>query len=349
MRLFHTLLLLTAPLALGSCGGSGGSAPPVASGAPTPTPTVAPTPTPSPAATSIERDVLPAVTSPAISTAFSAHFTVTPSPAVAPAGRLFVMLPGTGAIPRFYREVARTGATRGYHGIGLTYPNDVAVGDRCAGNADLDCAAKVRREVVTGDNTSPLIDVTPADSIAGRLAVLLAYMHGAYPTEGWGQFLVGGQLDWSRITVAGHSQGGGHAAFMAKLFVLDRTVMFSSPGDIGQTQGTLAPWMSWPNLTPAARQFGFTHTADELVPLALITANWRLIGLDSFGPATSVDGTALPFGGSHQLVTSAPANPNPVGPVAAPLHASPVVDAATPIAPGGDLLYRPVWIFLAFP
>lgn len=339
-----------AAFALGSCGGGGGSAsPPVAVVPPTPTPTPSPTPTPTPSPVSVERDVLPALTDPAVSLAFEAHFTANPSPAVAPAGRLFVMLPGTGAIPRFYREIVRTGSMLGYHGVGLTYPNAVAVGDRCAPSADPDCAGKVRREVVTGEDTSTMIAVSRTDSVVGRLASLLGYLDRTYPREGWGQFLVGGQPDWSKIVVAGHSQGGGHAAFMAKLFALERSVMFSAPGDTGLTPGSNATWYTLPNVTPLVRQFGFTHTGDELIPFGFVLLNWRAIGIDQFGSAVSVDGAAPPFGASHQLSTSLPPNPGAVGLVFAPLHSVPVVDAVTPQTAAGEPLFRPVWIHLAFP
>ncbi len=354
MNMARWALTASAGLALASCGGGGGGgdgptpAPPPAP-TPTPTPTPSPPLPPGPPPRSIEREIAPAQTSAGINTALSPHFSINPSPAVAPAARLFVMLPGTGAIPRFYREIVRTGAARGYHAIGLTYPNDVAVGDRCAQNPDPDCAGKVRREVITGEDTSSLLAVDRANAIVGRLIALLSYLNANFPDEGWGQYLINSQPDWARITVAGHSQGGGHAAYFAKLFALDRTVMFSSPGDIGLTAGTPAQWLGLPNLTPASRQYGFTHTADELVPFQLILSNWRALGLDQFGPVVSVDGSTPPYANSHQLSTSAPPNPNPPGPVVAPNHAAPVVDAATPPTPTGELLYRPVWIALAFP
>ena len=344
-RLFATVC---AALALGSCGGGGGSgAPPVAVVTPAPTPIPTPTPTPSPA--SIERDILPAQADPAITLALSAHFTIKPGAAITPAGKLFVMLPGTGGVPRFYREIVRTGVTRGYHGIGLTYPNDISVGDRCAPSTDPDCAGKVRREVVTGEDTSPLIAIPRAESIAGRLTSLLGYLERTYPGEGWGQFLVGGQPDWAKIVVAGHSQGGGHAAFMAKLFSLERSVMFSAPGDTGPAPGSNATWYTLPNATALSRQYGFSHTGDGLIPFGSVLLNWRAIGIDQFGAAVSVDGAVAPFGGSHQLSTSLGPNPTALGLVLAPQHSSPVLDAATPLAVTGEPLYRPVWAYLAFP
>ncbi|WP_029414957.1 BPSS1187 family protein [Brevundimonas bacteroides] len=298
---------------------------------------------------SVERELSPTTANPAVATNTAAHFVVTPNPAVAAQNRLFVMLPGSGAIPRFYREVVRTGASRGYHAIGLTYPNDTAVFDLCAPSPDPDCAGKARREILTGADLSPVVSVNRDDSIIGRLEDLIRHLDRTFPTEGWGRVLASGQLDWSRITMAGHSQGAGHAAYLGKLFSLDRTVMFSGPSDVGLTPTTLAPWLSLPNVTPAGRQFGFTHTGDELVPLALVSQNWTLLGLSEFGPNTSVDGAAAPYGLSRRLVTSVAPNPSPPGTVPQPRHSSPVVDAVTPLDAQGAPLYRPVWTYLAFP
>jgi hypothetical protein len=298
---------------------------------------------------SVERELSPTTANPAVTTNTAAHFVVTPNPAVMAQNRLFVMLPGTGGIPRFYREIVRTGASRGYHAVGLTYPNDTAVGDLCAPSPDPDCAGKARREILTGADLSPVVSVNRDASIIGRLEDLIRYLDRTFPSEGWGRQLVSGQLDWSRITVAGHSQGAGHAAYLGKLQALDRIVMVSGPGDVGLTPTTPAPWLSLPNVTPASRQFGFTHTGDELVPLALVSQNWTLLGLSEFGPNTSVDGAAPPYGLSRRLVTSAPPNPAPVGPVPQPRHSSPVLDAVTPLDAQGVPLYRPVWIYTAFP
>ncbi len=350
MRSLRALTLAVLVMAMGgtlagcSNGGDGSTPSPP----PTP-PAPPPPPPPPPPPASLEREISPAALNPSLTTNTAGHFVVTPNPAVAPDNKLFVMLPGTGGIPRFYREIVRTGASQGYHALGLTYPNDTAVGDLCLGSADPDCAGKARREIITGEDLSPVVAITPANSITGRLTALVAHLAATWPSEGWGQFISAGQLNWQHITVAGHSQGAGHAAFLGKLQLLDRIVMFSGPGDVGLTPITPAPWFSLPNVTPAERQYGFTHTADELVPLALVSQNWSLIGLSTFGPVTSVDTAAAPYGGSRRLVTSATPNPSPPGTVPQPRHSSPVVDAVTPLDALGAPLYRPVWIYLAFP
>lgn len=344
MTVMTASMMVVATL-LTACGGGGGSSPPpVSLPAPTPSPAPAPAPTPTPAPVSVERDIAPAATSAQITTNLSAHTAINPSPGVTARGRLFVMLPGTGAVARNYREILRTGARQGFHTIGLTYPNDTAVGDLCAGAANADCAELARREIITGSDLSPLVTVNAANAIAGRLTALLTYLNTNFPNEGWGQFLVGGAPDWSRIGMAGHSQGSGHAAMMGKLFVLDRVAMFSGPGDF--FGANIAPWLTLPNMTPATRIYGFTHRSDELVPVALVQAAWRAIGLEALGAAADVDALAPPYGGSHILLSNAPARPG--APSATPLHGGTVADAITPLNASGTPLYEPVWIVMAF-
>ncbi len=338
MRLpISTLSVLTAFLLLASCGGGGDSPP-----APPPL-------TPPPVAPSVEREISPALANPALTQDLSPHFVVNPNPVASPARRLLLMLPGTRAVPRTYRDIVRVGAERGYHAIGLTYPNGDAIESLCGGSPIPNCAGLARREIITGEDLSTLVAVDPPNSIDGRLLSLLTYLSAAFPNEGWGQYLASGAVNWALITVAGHSQGSGHAGFLAKIRDLNRVVMFSGPGDSGATAGSSAEWLSLPNVTPVARQFGFTHTADPLLPLAGVTRNWDAIDLDSFGPAVSVDGAGPPFANSHQLTTSAPPNPNPTGPSAAPAHGATVVDAVTPRDAQGTPIYRSVWIYLAFP
>lgn len=345
------------PLALGiifalaSCGGedsSGGGAPPVTVPVTPPAPPPPPPPPPPPAAASVEREITPTATNPGLTDNLSAHFTINPAPASA-RNRLFVMLPGTTAIPRFYRLIVRAGATRGYHSVGLTYPNDEAVGTICTGSTRPDCPGEVRREIITGEDRSPLVAISPANSITGRLTSLLTYLHTTYPSEGWGQYLFGGLPNWSAITVAGHSQGAGHAGYIAKLHVLDRAVMFSGPGDTGNGGGSPALWILQPNATPAARQYGFTHKADELVPYALVAFNWDQLGLGAFGAPFSVDNSAAPYGDRRQLTTDIAVAVNPLSPGTAPAHSATVVDALTPLTPSGEPLFLPVWNYMAFP
>ena len=300
-----------------------------------------PDPTSSPP--SVVRLILPSVTDAGIDVANDVHVAVNPSPTITARGKLFVFLPGTGGVPSNQQRILGTAAARGYHAVGLTYPNATAVGALCADDVDPDCFWDVRREVITGLNTSVRVQVSPANAIVNRLEKLLAYLHAQHPVEGWGQFLVAGTIDWSRVTLAGHSQGGGHVGVLAKLVALDRAVYFSSPADWRQVADAPATWLSRPNVTAASRQYAFIHEQDQLVSASQARANWVALGLDPFGPVTNVDGASAPFGGSHRLTTQAA----PL--LAGSYHGATVVDAATPRTPSGGSLFEPVWVYLAFP
>ncbi len=345
MCIIFSIPVIACLFALAGCGGDQSSSPPpVTTPAPTPPP-----PSPTPPA-SLEREIAPSAADTSLPTTDGANIVINPSPSVTAKGRLVIMLPGTGGIPRNVREVLRTGPPRGYHAIALTYPNAIAIGDLCAGTTDANCTGNARRETITGEDLSTLTSVNVNHSIVGRLTRLLTYLNTTYPTEGWGQYLRSGTVDWSLVTVGGHSQGSGHAAYMAKLYSLDRTVMFSGPSDVG-VGGQPATWLSLPNITPASKQYGFTHIADGLVPYALVRLNWSLLGIDSFGAPTSVDTVASPYGSSHHLTTNLTPDPPPpgAGPLPSLTHLSTAIDAITPHNAQGQPVYAPVWIYLMFP
>ncbi len=305
-----------------------------------------PTITPS-APPSVEREIAPRTTDPTIDISLESHVAINPNPWVAAGGKLFVFFPGTGALPTHYRLILRTGAERGYHTIGLNYPNDAAVGVLCDSSDDPDCQWSVRREIITGVDTSSLVDVNAANSIVNRLQKVLSYLDAQYPEEGWGQYLTDGAVDWSGVEVAGHSQGGGHAAAIAKLHAVFRAVYFSSPADWSTLDDAPPPWVSQSGATDGSRQYGFTHVQDATVPSAHLTVTWSALGLGAFGAPVSVDNVNAPYGNSHQLATNAVPHHNGGG--ALPYHAATVLDAATPLTGTDTPLYAPVWIYLCFP
>lgn len=318
------------------CGGGGSS-------------TTEPLPNPPPVPPStVEREVLPADTDPGIRTALSPHRVRAPNMASAPKGRLFVFLPGTGATPAAYLQILRVGAERGYHAVGLSYPNAEAVGVLCLQSLDADCHGKVRNEVMTGTDASPLVAVPTTESVLHRLTKLLLWLHAQSPAEGWGGFLrPNGEPDWSRITVAGHSQGGGHAAWMAQQVAVQRAVYFASPADWDARLDRPAAWVARGSMaTPAQRQWGFLHEDDPLVPLGTATRLWAALGLP--GPSTRVDGLPAPWGGSQQLLTRLPPTAVP-GSSSPAYHGAPVVDAALPLLGDGSPAYAALWAAMVFP
>jgi len=307
---------------------------------------------------SVERQIYATVTDSAITAApgngEAPHVVINPSPLVSPLGELVVFLPGTQGRPTQYTDILRTAAELGFHAVGLNYPNQTAMGSLCRTSSNADCYWTARNEVLFGDRTpvSGQSDVSPADSIVNRLSKLLVWMDQQHPDEGWGQFLLGADaVDWSKVVLAGHSQGGGYVGVMAKTVVLDRAIYFSSPDDWNALTDTPADWtLTKPNVTPAERQFGFGSDADTLVPNAHAFAHWNNLGLatPASGPV-HVDGGAASFAGSHQLYTSLPYNPASSALTAAlKNHGITVVDTSTPLDANGTPLFATngVWAYL---
>lgn len=353
-RLRSSALILTCSLLLAACGGGGetGPQPPTSPAVPptppfppSPPPPVSPPPPPPPPPVSAPltvRAVSPVATNPALTQFLSPHQVVAPNLAGAPRVRLFVFLPGTAAAPDSFRKILRHGAERGWHAVGLTYPNASAVRDVCRGSNDIDCEGKVRRETLTGEDVSPLVRVERQDSIVGRLESLLTYLNTTYPSEGWGQYMLSGQINWSRLTIAGHSQGAGHAAYLGKLRSLDRIVMFAGPSDLGSGGDNAPSWLGLPNITPASRYYGFIHAEDGTVPFSVADASWVALGLGEFGPAVLVDNGAWPFSNSRRLFTRVQ--------ISTPdYHGAIVMDGVSPADAQGNPLYWPVWDYMAFP
>jgi len=155
---------------------------------------------------------------------------------------LYLFLPATATKPSDYTLFQQEAVDLGYHVIGLAYPNTDAVIGICnkkyydPNNPDdmqlyaarQDCYLNVRLETLDGNGESPDTIVSQDDSIENRLTQLLAYLGKKYPDEGWSGLLdETGAPKWSRIVVAGHSQGGGNAALIGKLHLVARVVMIS--------------------------------------------------------------------------------------------------------------------------
>jgi len=315
-----------------ACGGGGSSS------APSPTPVSPP---------SVTRLIVPSITDPAITTYLNPHVAINPDPTVVAKNGLFLFLVGTGGQPQNQQLIQATGAARGYHVIGLMYPNTPSVGSLCDASTDPDAHWNVRREIITGQDVSTLVAILPTECLEHRLTALVTYLSNTYPTEGWGQYLAGGQPVWSKITVGGHSQGGGHAGVIGKLHAVARVVCFSSPADWRSTPNLPATWYATPGVTGADRIFGFSHQQDELVTWPMVTANWTALGMNAYGAAVDVDTVGAPYAGSHELTTNLVHAPTIAYP--APFHSATVVDAVTPKLGDGSPAYRPVWIQLCFP
>jgi hypothetical protein len=285
----------------------------------------------------------PAVTDASIDDSYGMHYAYF-NPAVTPKGKLFVFFPGTGAQPRDYLLIVTAAANNGYHALGLAYQNSSLVTLPCAATGDLNCPGDVHEATFTGAATSSLVSVSPADSVENRLVKALAWLSAQHPQQNWGQYLDGsGNVIWSSVRVAGHSQGGSLSAYIGKRVAVDRASFLSAPDD--EVGGEAATWLTASGQTDTTRYFGFAHTNDALIPFSVIQQTWPALQLPQFGTYTAVDGVAAPFGGSHMLDSSLGSTT-----LVTPLtyHDITVVDVTTPTDSNGLPTYRHVWQYLCF-
>lgn len=210
--------------------------------------------------------------------------------------RLLLFLPATGARPLEYTRFLATAARTGFDVLGLDYWNrGHSVIHTCRRNPR--CFGEVQLNRLTGEDQNPYSHVERRDSILFRLTSALHRLRRMEPGVGWAQFDHGSRIRWNRIVVAGQSQGGGEAAFIAHRFRVAGVLMFSSPVD--SDHGVAASWMTRPGKTPASRMYGLDDAGD--IFHSQILASWRKLGLASLSPGP-VQGT-LPTG-SHDLVTT---------------------------------------------
>lgn len=288
------------------------------------------------------RRVLPSEANRAASPQWGEPHLVAIGPAESRRGVLVVFFPGTTGVPQQYAEFTRTAAEEGFHAITLRYANDLSINlNLCPFDVDLECFENARREIIEGVEGHPDIAVPPTDSIERRLADLLRLLDRRHPTEGWGAFVPGGSADaqdlrWERIIVAGHSQGGGHAAYIATTRWTRGALLFAGGLDRSALYQVQAPWMSGRETLPS-RYAGFVHIDDRF---PAFRGAWTTLGLDAFGPLVQAEGAEPPYFGANRLFSAAEP---PAFPPDNWAHRVIIVDENLPRDEAGVPVFRPVW------
>jgi dienelactone hydrolase len=285
--------------------------------------------------------VLPRATDPQIDT-FNDEHTIYINPAVAPRKELLVFLPGTNGKTKNTKLFCTRAAELGYQVICLMYPDNLSA-TACWSDSDKESFTKFRLELIEGGEKSPYLEINRANSIENRLIKLLVYLRTQRPREGWEQFLSPkDELAWERLALAGQSQGGGHAALMAREHTVARVIMFSSPKDYSRRYNQPAAWYTTPN-TPLSRYFTFQHIQDKQgcnyqQQLEIL----KKLGLTKLGEPVSVDTEKPPYAHSHILTTNYPGTPVP----STQAHTSVVGDGGTPKNEQKQPLFEPVWTYM---
>jgi hypothetical protein len=219
--------------------------------------------------------------------ATNVHYALTPASGAN--GKLVLFLNGTGAHPsdsiadptkNFYNAATADG----YQVLALSYHSLETVADQCScvDSCYFPSRETLTRGVVQSGAAADLQadgGIRVDEGIAGRAALALRWLVTHDPTHGWSSYLTAAdpgaapetQIDWTKIVVAGHSQGGGHAAAVGKLFPVARVVQLSAtcdtvapPADCSRATGTIseaspATWTARSNgtwQTPASAYWG---------------------------------------------------------------------------------------------
>jgi hypothetical protein len=160
---------------------------------------------------------------------YDAHIACKPK--TLPSKGLVVFLPGTYLQPQDYSEIISEFAYHGFHALGVHYPSaegqNGCGASRRRGAVDLNCTARERLRVLTGRNVSTHTNITAPDSITNRAAKALAALGAP-----WSTFLTAaGDVRWSDVILAGHSNGADHAGFLSKTFAVRRALLLAGPND----------------------------------------------------------------------------------------------------------------------
>jgi pimeloyl-ACP methyl ester carboxylesterase len=177
--------------------------------------------------------------------------------------QLLVFLPGTGGKASGTEKFNKLAANEGFHVVCLQYPDNFSI-SHYHESADPDAFAKARENIISGAAPIGKLHVNQPNSIENRLVKLLKYLSADSPSEHWGQFLSEKEsVDWENLILAGSSQGGGHAAFMAMKHKVAGVLTFGAPKDFNVHFNQPAKWYSGPSETALNRFFSFVHSADE--------------------------------------------------------------------------------------
>ncbi len=134
-------------------------------------------------------------------------------------------------------------------------------------------------------------------SIEHRLGRLRVCPNQQRPSEGWEPFFTAADgICWDKFSVAGQSQGGGHAALLGIRHRVARVVCFGAPKDYRLAPGAPAAWLRLEPTTPRDRFFALNHLQDHQgCSPAEQLENLRALRLDALGPPVRVDTESPPY------------------------------------------------------
>lgn len=175
---------------------------------------------------------------------------------------LAIYLPGTGGTANSEGPFIDVLAHAGYHAISLDYPNSVTAAV-FRPSRDSRAFDHYRQALMFGGRVNESLSVAPASSIASRISALLLHLAATRGADGWSEFVTGQAVQWSKLVLIGHSQGAGHAAYLAQHRRVHKVLIIAGPQDYLTTLHMPAPWLGAASRTPRSRLRTLLHREDE--------------------------------------------------------------------------------------
>jgi hypothetical protein len=205
---------------------------------------------------------------------------------VAHNGKLLLYLVGTTDSPTQYVAFPRRACALGYATVSVAYHNEIDSRSTCRSNSE--CYEAFRREIVYGIDSLPdPIRVNQANSILGRFLNVLETLERreAHFFPPWRSIRARVIMrDFTHVAVAGHSQGSGHALFIARDFEVERLIMLAGITDRMNSglsdhaaPAWIANWNPATSQTPSNRFFTYIHDDDGVAVVAQVIDNWNLL------------------------------------------------------------------------
>jgi len=248
-------------------------------------------------------------------------------------GPLLLFLPATRAVPRDYRAFLDAAQSVGYHVLALDYWNLGRSVARTCG-ADPHCYGNVQANRFDGSHATRYSAIAESDSILSRLTHALQLLNQRDPRGGWNAYLTADHVNWNRVVLAGHSQGGGEAAYIAHVHRVRGVLLFASP--VASDGTVVASWLTRAGRTPSSRYYGFDASGDMY--FSRIQGSWAALKVGGTASAVRVT-TGVPIGGAHRLVTELPLG------TPGEAHSRMISDGG-PRSASGLPVFRPIWLWM---
>ena len=240
-------------------------------------------------------------------------------------GKLLVFLPGAPGNPDqdephdSYHRLYRAMAAQGYHVLGLSTFTG-GVGADC--DKEPSCFGRYMLEGLTGEDTArqSRLSEHPQDALLNRLVKVLEWARDNHPEDGWGRYLIDGEVNWVQVNLAGFSGGSSYASFMGTLYPVGRVALFAGPNDgegNSEEKWVIADYIERIAGVTDTRYYGLVHELnwadrreDTFKPVLYeVTEAWRKFGMEQplNPPPFRFDPDALltwDFMGSHVLIST---------------------------------------------